>query len=149
MYLQKFLKKFTEIFSKDNLEQILNNNFKDIIIIISAIGALIIILIIIFNSFCFKKIDNNKKSNIEIDKNINTQMNLESSDYSFITAEEFVIPEIKSFDLSSDFIDFLPTKKFQIPDKSIINKNNDILINDSIQDSYKFNFEKKSLKGDN
>jgi hypothetical protein len=150
LYLQKFLKKFIKIFSRDNIELLIINNFKEIIVIISSLGIIVIILTIIFTGFCKNNLNSSIKKSVS-DQIIDNKIEKTNQDTAIqlLSAEDFIIPDIKNFDLSSDYIEFLPNKKYNKPDNIIIEKITDKFINDTVEETYKFNFEKKEISGTN
>ena len=109
-------------------------------IFISALGLLVIILIIFI-------ISGSQKNSIKENQNVYQDEGLKKEEYitqeTLLTPEEFILPELMSFDISNDFVEFLPKKQFQSPDMGIIIKNYDKMIEDTIEDSCKFNFEKR------
>ena len=114
---------------------------------ISSFGILLVIIMIIFASYC----SGGKKDVSDISgKNKNSETSGQTpsgNEQILLTANDFVMPAAKSFDLSSDYIDFLPNKQLMLPDKKILDKTAEKLINDQVDDSLKFNFEKKEAGG--
>ena len=144
MYLQNLLKKLAEIFSAKTFKDLLINNFRDLLLITGSICF--IILVIVF----FVAISGNNKSkdynlnNVDISRQ---ESSLEQKsvyyDEFLLTADDFVLPDIESFDVTSDYVDFLPAKKFQSPDNSLVEKEFKNIVDDTVEDSTKFIFEKR------
>lgn len=148
MFLQDLLKKINEnkkklpnIFSKENLNYLLMNNFKDILVIIASLGILVIIftiLIVYCRNTNSQKISENEINNGKYEEKKSVYDEL------LLTPDQFIILDSKSFDLTTDYIDFILTKKkFELPDKVIVKNEYDKLLEYEINESIKFNFEKR------
>ena len=112
-------------------------------VIIGAIGFFIIILIIFVLSGRCGGVQ--YKSDPEVIQRDERQ--IYAGQQFILTPDEFIIPDIKSFDVSSDFIEFLPTRHMNPPDIDLINSDISRLIDDSIEESILFNFEKREIWG--
>ena len=105
-----------------------------------------IILVIVF----FAAISGRDKSNNHSVNNVDEfqeeslleQKPVYSDDF-LLTADDFVLPVIEGFDVTSDYVDFLPAKKFQSPDNSIIEKEYEKIVENTVADRTKFIFEKR------
>jgi hypothetical protein len=60
-----------------------------------------------------------------------------------LNSDDFILTDTNNYDLTNDFVDMLPKKKYQLPDKSLIIKEYDKLLSRDINESLKFNFEKR------
>ena len=67
----------------------------------------------------------------------------EAMDELLLNSDDFILSDTNNYDLTNDFIDMLPKKKFELPDKRMIVKEYNQLLNLDINDSLKFNFEKR------
>lgn len=148
MFLQDLLKKINEIikkvsilFSKENLNHILINNFKEIMVIIICFGILVITFTMFF-AFCKR---NNSEKNLqnEITRNEITNDKKQFQDELLLTPNDFIISRSSSVDLTNDYIDFMPKKKYDLPDKSVVKEEYEKVFEKEIEDSIKFNFEKR------
>lgn len=139
MFLQDLLKKIAEIFALQNLKNLVVNSFREIVIIIGALGFItILIIIFVLSGRC---------GSVIIEDEPTTVFLHDGSNYAgqefILTPDIFEIPNIESFDVSSDFLEFLPTRHNQPPDIEIINKDRDKIIKAEINNSLLFNFEKR------
>ena len=60
-----------------------------------------------------------------------------------MTPNDFIISRSSSVDLTNDYIDFMPKKKYDLPDKSVVKEEYEKVFEKEIEDSIKFNFEKR------
>lgn len=151
MFLQDLLKKANNIkkkvsilFSKENLKHLLINNFKEVMIIITCFGILVIIFTMLI-AFCKR---NNNEKNFErqsLQGEITNNKEI-IKDELLLTPNDFIISNSSSFDITNDYIEFMPKKKYDLPDKSIVKDEYENLLNKEIEESLKFNFEKRKIR---
>lgn|GEM_PF-1322845 len=148
MSLQNLLKKLAKIFTKENIEELVINNFREIMLTISGLGLIVIIIIIFIITGSKSKINKKDtiidKENVQIDKKIETSY---VDAKLLITPEYFIIPSLKSFDVTSDYENFLPIKQYKLPEMNVIVDNYEKIFYDTIEESCKFNFEKRIGRG--
>ncbi len=139
--INNYIKKLNNLFSKENLNNLLINNFKDILIIIGSFGILIIIFVI-FIVYC--RSGNSQKITESDIKSKEYEEKKSVYDELLLTPDQFIILDSNSFDLTTDYVDFILTKKkFELPDKNIVKNEYDKLLEYEINESIKFNFEKR------
>ena len=139
MFLQNLLKKISEIVQ--NIEQQLHDNYIDIVKMILVIGGVIIFFIVIL-VLLITRLSAPKVVNIKDDKKNISKYKENFSKVKLLVSNEFEYPNIKLFDLTADYVDFIPTVKYNIPNFKQSVKDYDAILEDSIKDSLKFNFEK-------
>ena len=137
-------KKVSILFSKENLKHLLINNFKEVMIIITCFGILVIIFTMLI-AFCKR---NNNEKNFErqsLQGEITNNKEI-IKDELLLTPNDFIISNSSSFDITNDYIEFMPKKKYDLPDKSIVKDEYENLLNKEIEESLKFNFEKRKIR---
>ena len=146
MSLQNFLKKLSEIFSGQNLRNLIINNFREVVILISALGLLFIILIMfIIAGKCYKT--NLTDNDADIKTEAFSEKKNQHDEELLISIDDLILPKLKTFEVSNDYEEFLRAKKFNLPDMNIIIKDYNNIIDDTIEEACEFNFEKrKKLK---
>lgn len=139
LFPQNLLKNLSERLK--NLEEYIENNFLNIIKITLIVGGIalffIVLLVLLITRLSSPTVTVKKEENKIINKyeeNINK--------VELLTINEFVFPDIKLFDLSSDYVDFIPSKKFNISTFKQSVKDYDSILEKSINESLKFGFEK-------
>lgn len=111
--LLKKIKNILSIFKKDNLEYLLINNFKQVFIFFSLLGVIIVIVSIAFMT-CNKKNNNSSIQNTITNNNSNTRKNTDmiipdahqKKQLHLLLDSEFIYPSIRTFDISTDYIEF-------------------------------------------
>ncbi len=144
------MKKLNNVFSKENIEYILINHFTEVLIIIGSFGIFVILFIIMIFAFSSKNhVSRDNGKILTEDKAVkqNAENNRVIKEI-LISPEDLIIPSIKSFNVTADFEDFLPQKKFEMPDMKIVVDNYQIILNNSIEESLKFNFERRKKEKD-
>lgn len=143
MFPQNLLKKVSEETSKiiKNIEQQLHDNFIDIVKMVLVVGGIFIFLIVIL-VLLVTRLSAPKVIKIKEEKKIESKYNEDFSKAKLLLSNEFEYPDIKMFDLTTDYVDFIPMRKYNIPDFKQSIKDYDIILEDSIKESLKFNFEK-------
>lgn len=139
------MKKLSNVFSKDNVEYLVTNHFTEILVIIGSFGIFVILFIIMIFAFSSKNHSYNDKEKISTEERA-VKQNVENNRVNreiLISPEDLIVPTIKSFNVTADFEDFLPGKKFEMPDMKIVVDNYQIILNNSIEESLKFNFERR------
>ena len=139
--VNNFIKKISVLFSKENLNHLLINNFKEVVIIIICFGILVIIFTM-FIAFC-KRSSNEKKFEqqvLQVEIPDDTQVIQEEL---LLTPNDFSISNSSTFDITNDYIDFMPRKKYDLPDKNVVKKEYEKLLEKDLEESMKFNFEKR------
>lgn len=136
------LKKLIDILKIDKVKTSVDENYATIIKIVLVVGGVIIIFIATI-AFIVAR---NSAPTISL-RNLNQETMIgkknAKTDTKMLINNEFVYPPILSFDVSNDYVDLMPVKKFKIPAfKTTINKY-DIILEDDIDDTLKFNFEKR------
>ena len=144
MFPQNLLNKFSELLQGEKfkkLEDSLNNNFKEIIKNIIILSVVLIIFIALLvgiitraTSPRYEKVALKPKEN---------PVNLTEQKDNLISVEDFEFPVIGAFDVTTDYIDLAPVKKIKIPDYKPIIKEYDMILDDSVNGSLKYNFEKR------
>jgi hypothetical protein len=142
LFLQNLLKKLIDILKIDKVKTSVDENYATIIKIVLVVGGVIIIFIATI-AFIVAR---NSAPTISL-RNLNQETMIgkknAKTDTKMLINNEFVYPPILSFDVSNDYVDLMPVKKFKIPAfKTTINKY-DIILEDDIDDTLKFNFEKR------
>jgi hypothetical protein len=139
--VNNFIIKSSVLFSKENLKHILINNFKEVMIIITCFGVLIITFTLLI-SFCSRK---NKEDFIEnqVFKDETSIETKEIKEELLLTPSDFIISNSSSFDITNDYIEFMPKKKYELPDKKIVQEEYEKILEDELEESLKFNFEKR------
>lgn len=138
MFLQNLLKKISEITS--SIERELHNNYIEVLKKILIFGAififfLILLVVIVVRASSPKVVKKQEKVVLNRHKEDLANMKLFLSD-------EFEYPNLKLFDLTNDYISFLPMKKYSLPSFKQSVKDYDVILKDSIEDGLKFKFEK-------
>ena len=152
MFLQNLKKRLFSFFEKKinffqnlNFKQFIEENFFNVLKVMLLITIFLVSLIIVIGLINFNKgkPSLNKTENIkDIDKNkVETII-----DKDFLLENEFLYPEIVFFDITADYKNFMPLKKSKPPEISQIVNEYDFIFKDSIDDSLKFNFEKRRGK---
>ena len=90
--------------------------------------------------------ENNKtleSSNREkaLEKKVNDELLLNSDD--------FILTDSVKYDMTNDFVDMMPKKKFEMPGKDVVRGEYDKLQNKDINESLKFDFEKRKSFNNN
>lgn len=155
MFLQDLLKKLVDffkkaatLFSKENIEHLVLNSFKEIIIIISSVGLLILMIVILSVIGMRNKGSYSNGINVKKESQKNLSLKKDKPDEELLLNPSlFIIPNDKSMDLTNDFVPFLIKKQFQLLDKSVIINEDKKMLNDEVEDTLKFNFEKQSQSG--
>jgi hypothetical protein len=146
--LPKEIAKLLERFKKVDFKSIFINNFRDIVIIFVSMWVVVmaIVLLVVLNG----RNSGNENRAAADKKALEKQRDIESKKETLgellLNADDFVLPESRSVDLTNDFVDLLPKKKFELPDKSFIKKENEKLLKKETEESLKFNFEKRKAK---
>ncbi len=144
MFPQKLLKRLSEIFSRDSIEFLVTNHFTEIVITIVSLGAFVILIIItLFALSPHHSIP--QKENISKESAVikeNTEENAVIREL-LLSPDDMIIPSIRAFEVNPEFVDFLPRKKFELPDIKIVVNNFNVILNNSIDETLKFNFEKR------
>ncbi len=65
-----------------------------------------------------------------------------------LTANDFIMPEIDNFEINFDYIEFNPNKYYNLPKADIFNKDYEKIFTEFIDESLKFDFEKRKAKTD-
>jgi len=65
-----------------------------------------------------------------------------------LTANDFMMPDIDNFEISFDYIEFNPNKYYNLPKADIFNKDYEKIFSEYIDESLKFDFEKRKAKTD-
>jgi len=146
LFPQDLLKKLSEILSLDKIKNSVEDNYSTILKMIFAIGGILVLFVGLIAFIVGKSapptVDMNevkRKAKVEEEKRVKV-------DDTIIINNEFVYPPIASFDLSNDYIELMPIKKFKVNDfKSTINYY-DIIAKEDFEESLKFNFEKRGGK---
>lgn len=138
MFLQNLLKKISEIIK--DIEQQLHDNYIEIIRNILIIGGVVIFFIVILVVLIAR---------ISAPPVVKKQEKVTVSKYKenfskvkLFVSDEFEYPDIRLFDLTNDYVDFIPTKKYNVPNFKQSIKDYNVILEDSIKESLKFNFEK-------
>jgi hypothetical protein len=145
LFLQNLWKKFNDIvapFFKNTdfkkIEEFVNESYTDILKAVGIVGgvliafALLIVFIFTLNS---KPAEKKKESATTVnDGKI-------KADVSVLLADEYMYPQVESFEINGEYENFMNIKKYKIPDFNSINY--DIMIDDCINESCKFDFEKR------
>jgi hypothetical protein len=147
LFLQNLLKKLAEIFNAKDLKDIVIHNFREIMIIIGALGLIVVIIMLfVFTSRCGRI----NRENAEIPKKEIIEKQNEFKKEMIVTPDDFLLPSIKTIDISTDYVELSPARRYQAPEMKIIENDYKKLINDTINDTCLFNFEKRSkLKSNN
>ena len=147
MFLRNLLNKINSLVNKEDLKSIFINNFREIVAIVVSIW-IIVMIIILFGIMGSKKIapENNKtleSSNREkaLEKKVNDELLLNSDD--------FILTDSVKYDMTNDFVDMMPKKKFEMPGKDVVRGEYDKLQNKDINESLKFDFEKRKSFNNN
>lgn len=141
--LFSIFEKNSNSFHKINFIQFLEQNFFNILKIILLVGIFTIILIIILLSLNQDKYFLNKTENI---KDIDKSKVENFVDKDFLLENEFIYPKITFFDITTDYKEFMSLKGNNPPDMSNVINEYDVIFKNSIQESLKFNFEKRRGK---
>lgn len=141
MFLRNLLNKITNLFDKDDLKSIFINNFREIIIIVVSIWV-IILIIVLFGIMSSKKVDNSI-SKIPENSNKDKELAKRTNDELLLNSDDFILSESYSYDLTNDYVNLLPKKKYELPGKRLIIKVYNKLSEQDINESLKFNFEKR------
>lgn len=136
--LFNILEKISTLFTNLNFRQFIEENFINIIKVIFLIGifTLSIVIIIGLINIRYKK-PVNKTENIVIDKKESLV------DKNFLIGNEFLYPEISFIDITIDYKEFMPLKRVKPPEFNEVINDYDYIFKESIDDSLKFNFEKR------
>jgi len=151
--LLKSVKKLAEKFNLELLQNLIFNSFREILLIITGIFVIVLLLML----FCFtgkanslKKEARNKK---EAEKQAVEQELIKKSQFEYssdilLTANDFIMPEIDNFEINFDYIEFNPNKYYNLPKADIFNKDYEKIFTEFIDESLKFDFEKRKAKTD-
>jgi hypothetical protein len=146
--LPKEIAKLLDRFKKVDLKSIFMNNFRDIVIIFVSLWIVVMAVILL-------AVLNGKKNGVESRAAVEKKATQNDRDIEakkevlsglLLNTDDFILPETRSVDLTNDFVDLLPKKKFEVPDKSFIKKENNKLLEKETEESLKFNFEKRKAK---
>ncbi|HOJ64952.1 MAG TPA: hypothetical protein PLE45_11090 [Spirochaetota bacterium] len=149
MFLQNLKKKLSKAFEdisnlihETDFKNFLETNFFNILKVIIMIGLFIISLIIVIFLININKYKKpvNKTENIVIEKKEPLV------DKNFILENEFLYPEITFFDITVDYKEFMPLKRRNLPEFNEVINDYEYIFKDSIDQSLKFNFEKRRGK---
>ncbi len=139
MFPQNLLKKISELI--EEFERQLRDNYLEIvrnILVVGGVGIFFIILVVLL----LTRLSSPGNHNQKVDKNVNTSQKNDVSKIKLLVSNEFEYPDVKLFDLTSDYVDFVPTRKYYVPDFKQSVNDYDAILEEGIKDSLKFNFEK-------
>lgn len=128
---------------EDFFINILIHNFREVIIIISAFGFIVILIIIFLLSFSGKTRETNELE-VGLDDMQSTRGKMLED--LLISPDDFLLPEIDDVDVRIEYDDFVTGREFILPDDQLIIDNYDKLLEDTIDNDLKFNFEKRYEK---
>lgn len=139
MFPQNLLKKISELI--EEAERQLRDNYLEIvrnILVVGGVGIFFIILVVLLVT----RLSSPESHNQKVNKNVNISQKNDVSKIKLLVSNEFEYPDVKLFDLTSDYVDFIPTRKYYVPDFKQSVKDYDVILEERIKDSLKFNFEK-------
>lgn len=151
MSLLRSVKKLVKEFKPEILQQIVIENFKEIIFLIFIFFLIIIIIILFVISGIKDKPENITKKETLMQKELTEKKNIQKKQFEYskdilLTVDDFLLPDIKTFDLSFDYIEFLPNKYYTLPKVDIFKKDYEAFFDETVQKELEFDFEKRKTK---
>ncbi|MBN2546888.1 MAG: hypothetical protein JXB50_13895 [Spirochaetes bacterium] len=151
MSLLKSVKKLAEKLNFELFQNLIINSFREILLILTGIFIIVILLMI----FCFSgRVNTLKREQInfkDVEKQSIEQNSIKNSQFEYstdilLTVNDFMMPDIDNFEISFDYIEFNPNKYYNLPKADIFNRDYEKIFSDYIEDSLKFDFEKRKAK---
>ncbi len=142
MFLQN-LKKITNRILIE-VEDIFNFYFKEVMIGLSLVGAIILVIVVFISIFAAKcSMDKSTLPKRAMAVSSNNMESKRRAKLDILLENSFLYPKADGIDLSDQYIDFSPTKKLKEISYAPITKEYDKLFQASLDDSLSFDFERK------
>jgi hypothetical protein len=119
-------------------EEFINESYADIFKAVGIIGGVIILLVI---AVTFMVAINSKPYVKKVPATDQVKEEKIKPDTSILLIDEFVYPPIDTFEITAEYENFMQMKKYKIPDFNSVKY--DIMMTDSIDESCKFDFERR------
>ncbi|MCG8570964.1 MAG: hypothetical protein MJB14_12565 [Spirochaetes bacterium] len=128
------------------IDDFVTHNLKEVIIVIGVFTGIIIVGTILFSAILSS--GKSKKNPLVIEETRETpvEQSLNYDQLDYLLKDSVAYPHLKSFDVTMDYIDFMPLKADYQPDKEAFQYELDQLIQVTLEESCKFNFEKRRGK---